>query len=101
MHCALLYCSGEVKAVEQLAHDVMSKRPKRHQGKFSVKFICVKCKSDRYEVGEIHVAGGFWSRVFDVEGRKFTSVTCSRCRHTEFYKANRNQLANIFDLFVG
>jgi uncharacterized protein len=63
-------------------------------------FQCIRCKGDMCNVGEMHVAGGFWSKVFDVEGRKFSTVTCSRCRHTEFYQADRSQLANIFDLFV-
>jgi predicted nucleic-acid-binding Zn-ribbon protein len=39
-------------------------------------------------------------KVFDVEGRKFSTVTCDRCMHTEFFKADRSALANIFDLFV-
>lgn len=63
-------------------------------------YKCCKCAGTTCELGEMHVAGGFWSKVFDVEGRKFSSVTCTRCKHTEFFKADRSQLANIFDLFV-
>ena len=66
----------------------------------SIAFKCLRCKHTQCEVGEIHVAGGFWSKVFDVEGRKFSTVTCERCKHTEFFKADRNALGNIFDLFV-
>ena len=66
----------------------------------SMRFRCIRCQGDTCRVGEMHVAGGFWSKVFDVEGRKFSTVTCARCRHTEFYQADRSQLANIFDLFV-
>ena len=66
----------------------------------SLRFVCIRCGHGACEVGEMHVAGGFWSKVFDVEGRKFSTVTCLRCKHTEFYKANRNALGNIFDLFV-
>lgn len=63
-------------------------------------FKCLRCQGTICEVGEMHVAGGYWSKVFDVEGRKFTSVTCTRCKHTEFFKADHGSLGNIFDLFV-
>ncbi|MEZ5520393.1 MAG: zinc ribbon domain-containing protein [Dokdonella sp.] len=63
-------------------------------------FQCAKCGNTSYEVGEMHVAGGLLGKLFDVEGRKFTSVTCTRCRLTEFYKADRSQLSSIFDLFI-
>jgi hypothetical protein len=63
-------------------------------------FKCLRCGHTRCEVGEIHVAGGIFSKLFDVEGRKFTSVTCDHCKHTEFFKADRSMLGNIFDLFV-
>ena len=63
-------------------------------------YQCLRCKSRQFEVGEIHVAGGFWSKVFDIEGRKFTSITCSSCKHTEFFKADRQNVGNILDLFV-
>ncbi len=66
-----------------------------------MKYKCCKCENTSCEIGEMRVAGGFWSKIFDVEGRKFSSVTCDRCKYTEFYKADRSALSNIFDLFVG
>lgn len=66
----------------------------------AMNYTCIRCDYDQCEVGQIYAAGGFWSKVFDVEGRKFSTVTCERCKHTEFFKADRNTLHNIFDLFV-
>ena len=63
-------------------------------------FKCIRCDGTNCDIGEMHVAGGFWSKVIDVEGLKFSSVTCTRCKHTEFYRADRSTLSNIFDLFV-
>ena len=45
-------------------------------------------------------AGGFWSKIFDVQGQRFSRVTCTRCRYTEFYHADTSMLGNIFDLFT-
>ena len=63
-------------------------------------YKCIRCGHGECEIGSIYAAGGIWSKVFDVEGRKFSTVTCARCKHTEFFRADRNALANIFDLFV-
>jgi predicted nucleic-acid-binding Zn-ribbon protein len=65
-----------------------------------VNYKCLRCNHRSYEVGEMYVAGGFWSKVFDVEGRKFSTVTCTNCRHTEFFNIERSKLANVLDLFV-
>jgi predicted nucleic-acid-binding Zn-ribbon protein len=64
-------------------------------------YICPKCRNDLYETDEFRATGGFLSKVFDVQNRKFTTVTCTRCRYTEIYKADSSMLGNIFDLFAG
>jgi len=63
-------------------------------------YTCPKCSSAEYETGQIHAAGGFWSKVFDVQNKRFTTVTCACCRYTEMYKADTSTLGNIFDLFT-
>lgn len=63
-------------------------------------YTCPKCSNTQYEVGEIRAAGGFWSKIFDVQGRRFTTVTCSICKYTEIYAAESSMLGNIFDLFT-
>lgn len=63
-------------------------------------YTCPKCGSTRYEIGEMRAAGGFWSKIFDVQGAKFTSVICMQCRYTEFYKGDSSTLGNVFDFFT-
>ena len=63
-------------------------------------YRCPRCNHTGYETGEIHMAGGTWSKIFNVEGRKFTTVTCSNCRYTEMYEVEASKLQNVFDLFV-
>ncbi|MCB1560578.1 MAG: hypothetical protein KDI75_05740 [Xanthomonadales bacterium] len=62
---------------------------------------CIRCLGTEYESGEIHVAGSLLGKLFDVQGTKFSRVTCGRCRYTEFYHAPSSELGNLFDLFVG
>ncbi|HPE42912.1 MAG TPA: zinc ribbon domain-containing protein [Bacteroidales bacterium] len=66
-----------------------------------LKYTCPKCGNKQYEIGEIRVTGSLLAKIFDVQNKKYSSVTCSRCTYTEFYKANSSTLANVFDLFVG
>ena len=63
-------------------------------------YRCAKCGNTDYEIGEIRVAGGFWSKIFEVAGSRYSAVTCTKCKYTEFYKAQSSMLGNIFDLFT-
>jgi predicted nucleic-acid-binding Zn-ribbon protein len=64
-------------------------------------YRCPKCGNAEYETDQIRTTGGFWSKIFDVQNRRFTTVTCTHCRYTELYQADSSMLGNIFDLFAG
>ena len=64
-------------------------------------WICQKCKHKEYEVGEIRVAGSFWTKIFNVQNKKYASVSCLKCSYTEFYKEQpSSRLTNVFDFFT-
>lgn len=65
------------------------------------KWSCTRCSGIEFETGEIRVSGGFWSRLFDVQNKKFSAVSCQRCGLTEFYRRDTPTLENAFDFFVG
>jgi len=67
----------------------------------SQEYVCPKCKNRDYEVGEFRAAGGFLSKLFDIQSKKFTTVTCTNCRYVEIYQAETSMIGNIFDLFTG
>jgi predicted nucleic-acid-binding Zn-ribbon protein len=64
-------------------------------------YTCPKCGNSDYEVGEFRATGGFLTKIFDIQSRRFTTVSCMRCRYTEMYKADSSMLGNIFDFFTG
>jgi len=39
-------------------------------------YTCPKCKNTNYDIGEFRAAGGFLSKIFDVQSKRFTTVTC-------------------------
>ena len=63
-------------------------------------YTCPKCRNTQYEVGEFRAAGGFLSKIFDVQSKRFTTVTCTKCRYTEIYSAKSSMLGDIFDFFT-
>ncbi|KPJ60444.1 MAG: GTP-binding protein [Latescibacteria bacterium DG_63] len=60
-------------------------------------YKCPKCSNTQYELGEFRAPGGFWTKIFDVQTRRFTTVTCARCKYTEIYKVPSSTLGDIFD----
>jgi len=63
-------------------------------------YQCPKCDNRSYTVGQMRATGGTLSKIFDVQTEKFTSVTCNRCTHTEFYKTKTSGISNVFDFFT-
>jgi predicted nucleic-acid-binding Zn-ribbon protein len=63
-------------------------------------YRCPKCHGTEYEVDQIRAAGGILTKIFDIQSKRFTTVTCEHCRYTEIYKADSSQLGNIFDFFT-
>jgi uncharacterized protein len=65
-----------------------------------VSYQCLKCGNTQYELDEIRTTGGALSKIFDVQNKKFNSVTCTQCKYTELYKGDTNTLGNIFDFLT-
>ncbi|WP_412987428.1 zinc ribbon domain-containing protein [Pontimicrobium sp. IMCC45349] len=63
-------------------------------------YQCPKCNNKTYETDQMQATGGTFSKLFNIQNKKFTSVTCTRCTYTEFYKAPTSRLTNIFDFFT-
>ena len=64
------------------------------------RYRCPKCGHNDCTTGQIRATGGFLSKIFDVQSRKFTTVTCGQCTYTEFYRADTSMLGNVFDFFT-
>jgi predicted nucleic-acid-binding Zn-ribbon protein len=65
-----------------------------------LKYECPKCKNTDCETSQFRATGGFLTKVVDVQSKRFSTVTCTRCKYTEIYKADSSMLGNIFDFFT-
>ena len=61
---------------------------------------CMKCGGQNYEADEFRATGGAFAKIFDVQNKKFSTVTCSHCSFTEIYKTETSTLGNVFDFFT-
>ena len=66
----------------------------------NLNFKCTKCGNTQCDVGEFRATGGFLTKIFDIQSKKFSTVTCTRCKYTEIYRADSSMLGNIFDFFT-
>jgi predicted nucleic-acid-binding Zn-ribbon protein len=64
------------------------------------KWKCPKCDNTDFETDRFQATGGAFSKVFDVQNKKFSTVTCTRCQFTEIYRADTSVLMNLFDFFT-
>ncbi len=60
---------------------------------------CPKCQNDEFEEGKFAATGGGLSKFFNVQNKKFATVTCMRCKYTEIYKTDTSTLWNVLDFF--
>lgn len=65
------------------------------------RYTCGKCGYNDCERGEIATAGGFLSRLFNLQHRKFIAVSCRSCGYTELYKRTTGTAGNVIDFLAG
>ena len=65
------------------------------------KHPCPKCGGKEFEMGEAYIAGSIFTKLFNIQNRKFSTFTCTTCRYTEFYQIPVSKALNVLDFFVG
>jgi predicted nucleic-acid-binding Zn-ribbon protein len=61
---------------------------------------CSKCGSKKYEQGQFQATGGNFAKLFDVQNKKFITISCQGCGFTELYRSDTSAAMNIFDFFT-
>ena len=64
------------------------------------KWECPKCKNGEYEKDQFQATGGDFAKVFDVQNKKFITISCTKCGYTELYKKGKTAGMNIFDFLM-
>lgn len=62
---------------------------------------CPKCGGYDFELREAYMTGSVFTKLFNIQNRKFSTFTCSKCKYTEFYQVPASNALNVLDFFVG
>jgi len=62
---------------------------------------CPKCGNNEFEQDQFQAVGGTFSKILDVQNKRFLTITCTNCGYTEIYKKATDDLGNILDFFMG
>ncbi|MFC7129101.1 zinc ribbon domain-containing protein [Haloferax chudinovii] len=60
---------------------------------------CPKCGHAETEIDSIATSGTGLSKMFDIQNRQFTVVSCASCGYSELYRGQSS--GNFVDLFLG
>lgn len=64
------------------------------------KWICPKCGCEEFEKDQFQATGGSFAKIFDVQNKRFITLSCEKCGFTEIYKTTTSAGMNIFDFFT-
>lgn len=63
-------------------------------------YVCAKCGCTSYEHDQFQATGGNFAKLFDVQNKKFITITCTQCGYTELYKSMNDDGMDILDFFM-
>jgi len=66
-----------------------------------IKYTCPKCGGKEYKLAELRAHYSVVSMLSNLGYKVFTTVTCSRCQYTEFYKVPLKKISNVFVYLQG
>lgn len=61
---------------------------------------CPKCNNTEYEKDQFQATGGTFSKMFDIQNKRFITISCTKCGYTELYKTQTSATSNIFDFLI-
>jgi hypothetical protein len=62
-----------------------------------IKYSCPKCGSKTFSTGTMWVSRSIFSKIFDIQSRRYSAVICSACKYTEFYHLPLKRLSEVLE----
>lgn len=64
-------------------------------------YVCPKCGCTTYEHDQFQATGGNFAKLFDIQNKRFITVSCAQCGYTELYRAAGDRGMDILDFLLG
>jgi predicted nucleic-acid-binding Zn-ribbon protein len=65
-----------------------------------IQFSCPKCGHNSAAEDQLQATGGTFSKLFNIQNKKFRTLSCAQCGYTELYRKDTSKGGNIVDFFV-
>ena len=66
-----------------------------------MRYTCPKCGCQSYVSDQFQATGGNFAKLFDVQNKKFITISCTACGYTELYRNQTSTGWNVLDFLVG
>lgn len=66
-----------------------------------VQYVCPKCGCRHYEHDQFQATGGNFAKLFDIQNKRFITITCTNCGYTELYKSMGDGVMDALDFLMG
>ncbi|MDR2944850.1 MAG: zinc ribbon domain-containing protein [Methanosarcinales archaeon] len=64
-------------------------------------YVCPKCGCNHYTDDQFQATGGTFTKLFNIQNKKFITISCADCGFTEIYKAQNSAGLDILDFLIG
>lgn len=66
-----------------------------------IQYVCPKCGCLHYEHDQFQATGGNFAKLFDIQNKRFITVSCVNCGYTELYRAGGDGVMDVLDFLMG
>lgn len=64
-------------------------------------YTCPKCGNRKADVDQIRTTGSGFTRYFNIQNRKYSTVSCTQCGFTELYRSGKaGGASNVLDFLT-
>ncbi|MCI6640652.1 MAG: zinc ribbon domain-containing protein [Pygmaiobacter massiliensis] len=64
-------------------------------------YCCPKCGNGAYVTDQLQATGGNFAKLFDIQNKRFVTVSCTRCGYTELYRQPEDGAMDVLDFLFG
>ena len=65
-----------------------------------MQYVCPKCGCRHYEHDQFQATGSNFAKLFDIQNKRFITVSCAQCGYTELYLAAGDRGMDILDFLL-
>lgn len=66
----------------------------------NIQYRCLKCGCTTYESDQFQATGGDFSKLFNVQNKRFCTISCVNCGYTELYRRETSAGMNVLDFLM-